>query len=100
MGVGVTNYAISPHLLAPSRLPGLQYSFDTGDLSAGSAVNFFCGRVVTIAQSGGSSGLRDRGALESAVAQSESGFGGEEAGLLACALEYSTRYSERNPASL
>ena len=31
-----------------------------------------------IAQSGGSSGLRDRGALESAVAQPEASFGGEE----------------------
>jgi len=31
-----------------------------------------------IAQSGGSSGLRDRGALESAVAQPEARFGGEE----------------------
>jgi death on curing protein len=31
-----------------------------------------------IAQTGGSSGLRDRGALESAVAQPEAGFGGEE----------------------
>lgn len=31
-----------------------------------------------IRQSGGSSGLRDRGALESAVAQPEAGFGGEE----------------------
>ena len=31
-----------------------------------------------IAQSGGSSGLRDRGALESAVAQPEAGFGAEE----------------------
>ena len=31
-----------------------------------------------IAQSGGSSGLRDRGALESAVAQPEATFGGEE----------------------
>jgi death-on-curing protein len=31
-----------------------------------------------IAQSGGSSGLRDRGALESAVAQAEASFGGEE----------------------
>ena len=30
-----------------------------------------------IAQSGGSSGLRDRGALESAVAQPEASFGGE-----------------------
>ena len=30
------------------------------------------------AQSGGSSGLRDRGALESAVAQPEASFGGEE----------------------
>lgn len=33
---------------------------------------------VIIAQSGGSSGLRDRGALESAVAQPEASFGGEE----------------------
>jgi death on curing protein len=31
-----------------------------------------------IAQSGGISGLRDRGALESAVAQPEASFGGEE----------------------
>jgi death-on-curing protein len=31
-----------------------------------------------IAQSGGPSGLRDRGALESAVAQPEASFGGEE----------------------
>lgn len=31
-----------------------------------------------IAQSGGSSGLRDRGALESAVAQPEASFGGKE----------------------
>src|ERR1051325_11441883 len=31
-----------------------------------------------IEQSGGSSGLRDRGALESAVAQPEASFGGEE----------------------
>jgi death on curing protein len=31
-----------------------------------------------IAQSGGSSGLRDRGALESAVAQPETSFGGQE----------------------
>jgi death-on-curing protein len=31
-----------------------------------------------ISQSGGSSGLRDRGALESAVAQPEAGFGGED----------------------
>jgi death on curing protein len=31
-----------------------------------------------IAQSGGSAGLRDRGALESAVAQPEASFGGEE----------------------
>jgi death-on-curing protein len=31
-----------------------------------------------IAQSGGASGLRDRGALESAVAQPEASFGGEE----------------------
>ena len=31
-----------------------------------------------ISQSGGSSGLRDRGALESAVAQPEAGFGGQE----------------------
>ncbi len=31
-----------------------------------------------IAQSGGSSGLRDRGALESAVAQPEMTFGGED----------------------
>lgn len=31
-----------------------------------------------IAQSGGSSGLRDRGALESAVAQPEASFGGQE----------------------
>lgn len=31
-----------------------------------------------ITQSGGSSGLRDRGALESAVAQPEASFGGEE----------------------
>ncbi len=31
-----------------------------------------------IAQSGGSPGLRDRGALESAVAQPEASFGGEE----------------------
>lgn len=31
-----------------------------------------------ISQSGGSSGLRDRGALESAVAQPEASFGGEE----------------------
>ena len=31
-----------------------------------------------IAQSGGSSGLRDRGALESAVAQPEASFGGEQ----------------------
>lgn len=31
-----------------------------------------------IAQSGGGSGLRDRGALESAVAQPEASFGGEE----------------------
>jgi death-on-curing protein len=31
-----------------------------------------------IAQIGGSSGLRDRGALESAVAQAETSFGGEE----------------------
>ena len=30
-----------------------------------------------IAQTGGSSGLRDRGALESAVAQPEASFGGE-----------------------
>ena len=33
---------------------------------------------VLISQSGGRSGLRDRGALESAVAQREAGFGGEE----------------------
>ena len=31
-----------------------------------------------ITQSGGSSGLRDRGALESAVAQPEASFGGED----------------------
>ena len=31
-----------------------------------------------ISQSGGSSGLRDRGALESAVAQPEASFGGED----------------------
>jgi len=31
-----------------------------------------------IVQSGGASGLRDRGALESAVAQPEASFGGEE----------------------
>lgn len=31
-----------------------------------------------ISQSGGSSGLRDRGALESCVAQPEASFGGEE----------------------
>jgi len=31
-----------------------------------------------IAQSGGSNGLRDRGALESAVAQPEASFGGED----------------------
>ena len=31
-----------------------------------------------IAQSGSSSGLRDRGALESAAAQPEASFGGEE----------------------
>ena len=31
-----------------------------------------------IAQSGGSSGLRDRGALESAVAQPEASFGGQD----------------------
>jgi death-on-curing protein len=31
-----------------------------------------------IAQSGGSSGLRDRGALESAVAQPEASFGGDD----------------------
>jgi death-on-curing protein len=31
-----------------------------------------------IAQSGGSDGLRDRGALESAVAQPEASFGGED----------------------
>jgi death-on-curing protein len=31
-----------------------------------------------IAQSGGSPGLRDRGALESAIAQPEASFGGEE----------------------
>ena len=31
-----------------------------------------------IAQTGGSSGLRDRGALESAVAQPEASFGGED----------------------
>ena len=31
-----------------------------------------------IAQSGGSAGLRDRGALESAVAQPEASFGGED----------------------
>ena len=31
-----------------------------------------------IVQSGGSSGLRDRGALESAVAQPEASFGGED----------------------
>ena len=31
-----------------------------------------------IAQSGGSSGLRDQGSLESAVAQPEASFGGEE----------------------
>jgi len=31
-----------------------------------------------ISQSGGSSGLRDRGALESAVAQPEAGFGGKD----------------------
>ena len=31
-----------------------------------------------MAQTGGSSGLRDRGALESAVAQPEASFGGEE----------------------
>src|SRR4026207_2563087 len=31
-----------------------------------------------IAESGGSSGLRDRGALESAVAQPEASFGGED----------------------
>src|SRR5215510_6017718 len=31
-----------------------------------------------IAQSGGSSGLRDRGALESAAAQPEASFGGED----------------------
>jgi len=33
---------------------------------------------LVIAQSGGSSGLRDRGALESAVAQPEASFGGED----------------------
>jgi death on curing protein len=31
-----------------------------------------------IAQSGGSSGLRDRGTLESAVAQPEASFGGQD----------------------
>ena len=31
-----------------------------------------------IAQSGGTSGLRDRGALESSLAQPEASFGGEE----------------------
>jgi len=31
-----------------------------------------------IAQSGGSQGLRDRGVLESAVAQPQAGFGGED----------------------
>ena len=31
-----------------------------------------------ISQSGGSSGLRDRGALESAVAQPEASFGGQD----------------------
>lgn len=31
-----------------------------------------------ISQSGGSAGLRDRGALESAMAQPEASFGGEE----------------------
>src|SRR5881394_1269068 len=35
-----------------------------------------------IAQSGGSSGLRDRGGLESAVAQPEASFGGEDLYLL------------------
>ena len=34
--------------------------------------------ALVIAQSGGSSGLRDRGALESAVAQPEASFGGKE----------------------
>ena len=34
--------------------------------------------LLLITQSGGSSGLRDRGALESAVAQPEASFGGEE----------------------
>ena len=34
--------------------------------------------TLLIAQSGGSSGLRDRGALESAVAQPEASFGGED----------------------
>lgn len=34
--------------------------------------------LLLIAESGGSSGLRDRGALESAVAQPEASFGGEE----------------------
>ena len=34
--------------------------------------------ALIIAQSGGSSGLRDRGPLESAVAQPVAGFGGEE----------------------
>jgi death-on-curing protein len=33
---------------------------------------------ILIQQSGGSSGLRDQGALESAVAQPEASFGGEE----------------------
>ena len=33
---------------------------------------------LVVAQSGGSSGLRDRGALESAVAQPEASFGGED----------------------
>src|SRR5215208_7893710 len=33
---------------------------------------------VLIAQSGGNSGLRDRGALESAVAQPEASFGGQD----------------------
>lgn len=44
-------------------------------LSLQEVISLHC---LLIAQSGGSSGLRDRGALESAVAQPEAGFGGEE----------------------
>ena len=55
----------------PTSIDGLP---DALLISSGSHLATFS----LIAQSGGSSGLRDRGALESAVAQPEASFGGEE----------------------